>query len=450
MEVLSTVMQDRRVAGTVTGYDETQGFKGTATTRGTLNLWLLSQAKFNGLKVLALWARLGECTPRCTIIDARLTRTASPAWASGMVLDDESEWLVSPDWADGLPLSHSAGFENIKQEASGQDMGHPDYRPVDFIRGAAVRDLTTAELDARVPAVQVMMLRGVTQGALKHMGEGLTSAKTELKSLKKNLNRLSHRAEGAFTNWPWSENGAAVRGCTHRDINPEDEDYFPLAVVSRSVNNILKMSFRKIDEQIAQTERVRSTVSDLREELDETSAVCDEALQQIEKQGKHAEDLKDECESLRETVYNLQKFNDTVAAEGAEEAEGKPESERPSRLEQELEMHKFKGGLFDRMCQEIRMLPFGLKSVELAGRCLDSLRHGVRWKESLLEEKWGPEAYKYQRREDEDQENQGEANENLDDADMEGYVEDTSRLSYDSPVPASSESGWSVVSEEQY
>lgn len=63
MEVLSTVMQDRRVAGTVTGYDETQGFKGTATTRGTLNLWLLSQAKFNGLKVLALWARLGECTP---------------------------------------------------------------------------------------------------------------------------------------------------------------------------------------------------------------------------------------------------------------------------------------------------------------------------------------------------------------------------------------------------
>ena len=366
-----------------------------------------------------------------------------------MALDDESEWLVSPDWADGLPLSHSAGFENIKHEGAGQDLGHPDYRPVDFIRGPAIRDLTTAELEARVPAVQVMMLRGVTQGALKQMGQGLTNAKTELKSLKKNLNRLSHRAEGAFLNWPWAENGAAVRGCSHRDINPDDEDYFPLAVVSRSVNNILKMSFRKIDEQIAQTEKVRSTVSDLREELDETSAVCDEALQQIEKQSKHAEDLKDECESLRETVRNLQQFKNTAPAEATDGAADE-QAERLSRLEQELEMHKFKGGLFDRMCQEVRMLPYGLKSVEMAGRCLDSLRHGVKWKESLLEEKWGPEAHKYQHREDEDQEDQGEANGDLDDADMDGYVEDTSRMSYDSPVPASSESGWSMVSEEQY
>lgn len=364
-----------------------------------------------------------------------------------MVLDDESEWLVSPEWADGLPLSHSVGFENIKQETTGRDMGHPDYRPVDFIRGAAIRDLTTAELDARVPAVQVMMLRCVTQGPLKQMGQGLANAKIELKSLKKNLNRLSHRAEGAFLNWPWSENGAVVRGCTHRDINPEDEDYFPLAVVSRSVNNILKMSFRKIDAQVAQTERIRSTVSDLREELDETSAVCDEALQQIEKQSKHAEDLKDECESLRETVRNLEHFKGTVAADGAEKAADE-EAERLSHLEQELEMHKFKGGLFDRMCQEVRMLPFGLKSVELAGRCFDSLRHGVKWKESLLEEKWGPEAYKYQLLEDKDKEEQGEANGDLDDADMDGYVEGTSRMSYDSPAPASSESGWSMVGEE--
>lgn len=366
-----------------------------------------------------------------------------------MVLDDESEWLVSPDWADGLPLSHSAGFENIKQKAAGQNMGHPDYRPVDFIRGAAIRDLTATELDARVPAVQVMMLRGVTQGALKQMGQELTNAKTELKALKRNVNRLSHTAEGAFMNWPWSEDGAAVRGCTPRDINPEDEDYFPLAVVSRSLNNILKMSFRKIDEQIAQTDKVRSTVSDLREELDETSAVCDEALQQIEKQGKHAEDLKDECELLRETVRSLQQSKDTAAVECADSAADR-QSERLSGLEQELEMHKFKGGLFDRMCQEVRMLPYGLKSLELAGRCLDSLRHGVRWKESLLEEKWGPEAYKYQRREDEGQEGQGEANGDLDDADMDGYVEDTSRMSYDSPVPASSESEWSMVGEEQY
>lgn len=59
MEVLSTAMKNKRVSGTITGYDEAYGFTGTATTRGTLNLWLLSQAKFNGLKVLALWARLG-------------------------------------------------------------------------------------------------------------------------------------------------------------------------------------------------------------------------------------------------------------------------------------------------------------------------------------------------------------------------------------------------------
>ena len=59
MDVLATAMQNKRVAGTVTGYHETDGFTGTGTTRGTLNLWLLSQAKFNGLKVLALWARLG-------------------------------------------------------------------------------------------------------------------------------------------------------------------------------------------------------------------------------------------------------------------------------------------------------------------------------------------------------------------------------------------------------
>lgn len=59
MEVLSTAMKNKRISGTITGYDEVYGFTGTATTRGTLNLWLLSQAKFNGLKVLALWARLG-------------------------------------------------------------------------------------------------------------------------------------------------------------------------------------------------------------------------------------------------------------------------------------------------------------------------------------------------------------------------------------------------------
>lgn len=60
MEVLGTASRSKRIAGTVTGYDDADGFTGTATTRGTLNLWLLSQAKFNGLKVLALWARLGE------------------------------------------------------------------------------------------------------------------------------------------------------------------------------------------------------------------------------------------------------------------------------------------------------------------------------------------------------------------------------------------------------
>lgn len=59
MDVLSTAMKNKRMSGTITGYEEEYGFTGTATTRGMLSLWLLSQAKFNGLKVLALWARLG-------------------------------------------------------------------------------------------------------------------------------------------------------------------------------------------------------------------------------------------------------------------------------------------------------------------------------------------------------------------------------------------------------
>ena len=63
MDVLSTAMKNKRITGTITGYDEAHGFTGTATTRGTLTLWLLSQAKFNGLKVLSLWARLGQWGP---------------------------------------------------------------------------------------------------------------------------------------------------------------------------------------------------------------------------------------------------------------------------------------------------------------------------------------------------------------------------------------------------
>jgi hypothetical protein len=63
MEVLGTAVQNKRVAGTITGYDDGDGFTGSATTRGTLKLWLLSQARFNSMKVVSLWARLGRSHP---------------------------------------------------------------------------------------------------------------------------------------------------------------------------------------------------------------------------------------------------------------------------------------------------------------------------------------------------------------------------------------------------
>lgn len=60
MQALATVAKNKEISGIITGYNENDGFTGSATTRGTLKIWLLSQAKFNGLKMLELWARLGE------------------------------------------------------------------------------------------------------------------------------------------------------------------------------------------------------------------------------------------------------------------------------------------------------------------------------------------------------------------------------------------------------
>ena len=277
------------------------------------------------------------------------------------------------------------------------------------------------------------MLRRVTHGALKHLGRELANASAKLESDKKSLDRLSRRAEGAFVNWPWPENGDVERGCTPEPISPAYEDHFPFAVVSRSISNILKSSYRKIDEQVAETERVRATVTDLREELDETAAACDDALQHIETQGRHVEDLKEECGTLREMVRSLEQFKDVVAAEERLSDAGHQEaSECLVRLEQELEVHKFKGDLFDGLCQEIRMLPFSLRNVEMAGKCLDALRAWVKSKEALLLEKCGAR---------EEEENHGEANGVVvNEVEVDGDVE-TSFETCESPVPASSVSG---------
>lgn len=271
------------------------------------------------------------------------------------------------------------------------------------------------------------MLRRVTHGALKQMGRDLLRAKVELKSGKKTLDQLSRRAEGAFMNWPWPVSGITTRDCTTEDMSTEYEDEFPLAVVSRSVNNILKSSYRKIDEQVEETERVRATVSGLREELDETSIACDGALEEVEKQARQVEDLRNECCSLREMVHTLERFKEVVGAgERVADAEYREALDRLGRLEQELEVHRYKGALFDGLCQEVRMLPYSLRSVEAAGRCLDGLRAWVKAKEGQLLERCGG-------------------------ANGVGASEDaeTSFTSCGSPVPASSASG-EFVSGEQY
>ncbi|KAL2114153.1 hypothetical protein VUR80DRAFT_459 [Thermomyces stellatus] len=282
------------------------------------------------------------------------------------------------------------------------------------------------------------MLRAVTNDVLKHMGLSLTNARSELGSGRKALNRLSRRAECAFTNWPWPENGVPEQGCTPDEVDPEYENKFPLAVVSRSVNNILKSSYRKMDEQVAETERVRATVIDLREELDETTAACDKALEQIKKQARDAEDLKMECTSLREMVRTLELFKETVTAgERLSDAEKQDASARLDRLEQEVEMYKYKAELFDALCQEVRMLPYSLRNVETARKCLDALRAWVKSKEELLLARWGAE--------DEDN---GEANGVSD----EGGTNEDADISFTtcgSPIPASSVSD-SLADEEQY
>ncbi|SPO01166.1 uncharacterized protein DNG_03913 [Cephalotrichum gorgonifer] len=401
IEVFTTAMKNKRIAGAITGHDEAAGFTGPATTRGTLNLWLLSQAKFNGLKVLALWARL-----------------ASPAWASGMVLDDESEWL----------------------------------------------------LEARVPALQVRLLRGVMHDTLRDMAQKLSLTEAQVKRDSKALARLSRKAEGAFANWPWPECGSAVPDIPPKDIDPEYEDHFPLAAVSRSVNSILKRSNRKIDAQILETERVRSTVNVLREDLDEMLLACDEAIREIERQGREAEDLKDECEYLKKMVRDLRHFKETTVAKAdASEAEHERVAERLRHVEKELEMHKYKGELFDALCQEVRMVPFGLRSVEAAVKRMDALRSWVRAKEELFMEKWGAaeepteeiaEEAPERTRQDENgfqTEVNGVVYEDENEADVDGDVEDTSFTSGGSLAPASSVSvsaSYSISSlggsEEQY
>jgi hypothetical protein len=269
-----------------------------------------------------------------------------------------------------------------------------------------VRNLTASQVEARIPAVQVRLLCGVTHGMLKQLGRELAEAKARIRSGDESLARLSYRAEGAFRNWPWSECGTTVRGCTAEDIDPENEDYFPLAVVSRSINNILKSSYHQVDEQIVETEKFRSTVAELRSELDQAIVECDEALDKAAQQERHSEDLRQECESLREFVRRMQRLSETSTSEdiavqtlaGSEQVapsagrfavEYRQCLDRLGRLERELEWHRFKGGLFDGLCQEIKLLPFGLGSAAVAEKCLDTLRAWVKLREGQLLEKCG-------------------------------------------------------------
>lgn len=60
MGALAIAAKSKAIDGEITGYDENDGFSGSAATCGTLKLWLLSQAKFNELKTIELWARLSK------------------------------------------------------------------------------------------------------------------------------------------------------------------------------------------------------------------------------------------------------------------------------------------------------------------------------------------------------------------------------------------------------
>lgn len=368
MQVLATAVKSKDIDGVITGYNENDGFTGSAAIRGTLKMWLLSQAKFNGLKVLELWARL-----------------ANPAWAAGMRTDDGTRWLVSPDWVDGLPLSHSAGFEDIEQELAtlgGYGDGDVGTPVVDQPRGAAIKRLTAVEVDARVPAVQTRLFRKVVGDVLKRMGKNLSDARMEVKAIKRS--QRSGSDQPSMDQWPWSEDGE------HTDpklleSDPKDEDLCPFSLVARSVNNILKSSYRKMDEQIAETDRARSVAEDLRRQLDEKLTLCDKVIQELGMSGRLAKDVKTQSNGLQECFLSLQNFKDQA---GPHQLKIQETEKELSLLAEKLERYKFKSRLFDELCQEIKMMPYGLESADVAHVYFDALRDWVKTKEAAVERKW--------------------------------------------------------------
>ncbi|PKS10216.1 hypothetical protein jhhlp_001966 [Lomentospora prolificans] len=363
MQVLATAMKNEEVDGDITGYNEIDGFTGSAALRGTLKIWLLSQEKFNRLKVLELWSRL-----------------ANPAWASGIAMDDAARWLV-----DGLPLSHSTSSWDIESEAAtfeGYEHNDADVPAVDRPQGAAIKRLNAAEIDARIPAVQTRLLCKVISGTLKKMAIDISDARMKVKAAKKS--RFSASGQQAVYKWPWSEDEKETASMPF-EIDSKDEDQCPFSLVARSVNNILKSGHRKMDEQIAKTEQARLTAEDLRQQLNEKLGLCATIIQKLGRGEKLVNETKSRFNTLRESFISL----DRSEKQNSSHMEEIRDTEKQlDFLKEDLERYVFKGKLFDELCQEIKMMPYHIESVGVAHLCFGALRNWVGTKEEAIARKW--------------------------------------------------------------
>jgi len=216
------------------------------------------------------------------------------------------------------------------------------------------------------------------------MGTDLSSAKTEIKGMKKAISKFSETDHLATHLRRLSESGEAGFPSPSR-TESKDEDGCPLSLVAQSVNNVLKSSNRKIDEQIAATERAQSVAEMLREELDEKLVLYDTVIKELGTSRRLVKEAKSECNMLRESFVSLQEFKDQLDPHKIEISEAE---RKLGFLEEELDRYMFRGKLFDELCQEIKMMPFRLENADVAHVYFDALRDWVRAKEAVAAQKW--------------------------------------------------------------
>lgn len=103
-------------------------------------------------------------------------------------------------------MSHSVSFDNDDNGAA--TFGGPgeysieDTPAVDRPRGAAIRHLDAAQVDARVPAVQTRLLRSVIGATLKRVGSSLYGYRIKAKGDRKSMNSESSQLSMWQGRWP--------------------------------------------------------------------------------------------------------------------------------------------------------------------------------------------------------------------------------------------------------